>query len=67
MWSVYLISTLGIIFFIGMLSYCFIFIVNSHREEMNKYKQSSFDKKLLEYCRVRSNPNDIENESEENK
>lgn len=61
MWIIYLISTLGIIFFIGMVSYCFIFIVNSHKEEMNKYKQlSSFDQKLLEHCRVRSNPNEVE-------
>lgn len=66
MWLIYLISTLGIIFFIGMISYCFIFIVNSHKKEMNKYKQSSFNKKLLEHCKVRSIPNDIENESEEN-
>ena len=67
MWLFYLVSTIGIIFFIGMTAYCFIFIFNSDRKEMNKYKQSSFDRKLLEHCKVRSIPNDIENESEESK
>ena len=62
MWSVYLICTLGIIFFIAMLSYCFIVVVTPDRKE--KYRQSSFDKKLLEHCKVRSNPNDIESEEE---
>lgn len=63
MWLVYLTCTLGIIFFIGMLSYCFIVACTPDRKE--KYKQSSFDKKLLEHCKVRSNLNDIQ--SEENK
>lgn len=66
MWSVYLVCTLGIFFFIGMLSYCFIFVFTMDREEKNRCKQSSFDKKLLEHCKVRSNPNDVGHESEEN-
>lgn len=64
MWSVYLTCTLGIIFFIAMLSYCFIIVFTPDRKE--KYKQSSFDRKLLEHCKVCSNPNNIENEREEN-
>ena len=61
MWAFYLLCVIVAFAFILIATYCFLVITSSEK----KYKQSSFDKKLLEHCKVHSNSNDIE--SEENK
>jgi amino acid permease len=62
MWFCFLLIVIAV--FAIILVSTFLFLVTTSSEVRNKH--SSFDKKLLEHCRVRSNPNDVENESEEN-
>ena len=58
MWFCFLLIVIAV--FAIILVSTFLFLVTTSSEVRNK--QSSFDKKLLEHCKVRSNPNDIESE-----